>query len=327
MDNLGPVLDNPRLLGLHPNSEILVRTEQTNEFCLQVMELQPKDDVAKGGGQSQQQRVGGIIEDLMEKVADCTFDLEDIKSQVTEDERGPYQNVFLQEIQRMNFLVKTMIDSCTELQKGLAGELTMSQRMEELMNSLFIDIVPPTWAKFSYPSMRGLASWVENLTERCSQLGAWSDQPTTIPRVVDVSYFFNPQSFLTAIMQTTAQENSLELDKLQIMTEVTRNQPKDIVVNSREGAYVTGLYLVGCRWDKSAASLEESNPREMFMPMPVINCKAILGETMPKSGVYNCPTYQTQQRGPTYVFTATLKTKHAASKWTLAGVAMVMEVE
>ncbi len=45
-----------------------------------------------------------------------------------------------------------------------------------------------------------------------------------------------------------------------------------------------------------------------------------------KNGVYLCPVYKTQVRGPTYVFTAQLRSKHVLEKWTLGGVAMVMEV-
>ena len=42
--------------------------------------------------------------------------------------------------------------------------------------------------------------------------------------------------------------------------------------------------------------------------------------------LYQCPVYKTPQRGPTYVFTAALKTKLAANKWVLAGVALLMDV-
>ena len=46
---------------------------------------------------------------------------------------------------------------------------------------------------------------------------------------------------------------------------------------------------------------------------------------MEKNGVYFCPVYKTQQRGPTYVFTACLRTKLPANKWILAGCTLVME--
>lgn len=40
--------------------------------------------------------------------------------------------------------------------------------------------------------------------------------------------------------------------------------------------------------------------------------------------VYECPVYQTRIRGDTYVFTARLPTSAEASKWILAGVAILL---
>ena len=41
---------------------------------------------------------------------------------------------------------------------------------------------------------------------------------------------------------------------------------------------------------------------------------------------YQCPVYKTEQRGPTYVFNAQLKTKSPPARWTLAGVGLIMDV-
>jgi dynein heavy chain len=60
--------------------------------------------------------------------------------------------------------------------------------------------------------------------------------------------------------------------------------------------------------------------------MPVINCRAILGDKMETSGIYRCPVYMTQRRGPTFVFTAPLRSKHPPAKWVLSGVVLVMEI-
>lgn len=57
---------------------------------------------------------------------------EEILNNLSIDERGPYQYVFLQECERMNTLVKEMKRSLHELHLGLVGELTMSERMETL---------------------------------------------------------------------------------------------------------------------------------------------------------------------------------------------------
>jgi len=227
-------------------------------------------------------------------------------------------------------LVEEIQRSLNELDQGLSGELQISEKMVALHQSLDLSRVPATWAKLAYPSERALGSWVDNLIARADQLNNWVSDPIRVPPWVNLSYLFNPQSFLTAIMQETAQEQKLELDKLVIATEVTR-KTTDQISESRPkdgSAYVTGLYLEGARWNWTSGQLEECNPRELFCPLPVMVCRAIPVDKQEKGGQYRCPVYKTQSRGKTYVFTANLRSpKLPASKWILAGVALVMEVE
>jgi dynein heavy chain len=145
--------------------------------------------------------------------------------------------------------------------------------------------------------------------------------------VVDLSKLFNPQSFLTAIKQICCQQQKLELDKLVVLTEVTKREKSQIDSAAREGAFVTGLYLEGARWDVANNCLEESRPKEMFFAMPVMHCKAGLEEDVKDSkNMYICPTYATTKRRPYYVFSAQLRTKTNPSKWVLAGVAMILDI-
>lgn len=83
------------------------------------------------------------------------------------------------------------------------GELTMSTDMESLQNAVFLDVVPDSWTKRAYPSMSGLALWFSDLLARIKELEAWSSD-FILPSAVWLAGFFNPQSFLTAIMQTMA---------------------------------------------------------------------------------------------------------------------------
>jgi dynein heavy chain, axonemal len=140
---------------------------------------------------------------------------------------------------------------------------------------------------------------------------------------------YNPQSFLTAICQVTAQKNQWELDKLVTWTDVTKKlTAEEVEGNSRDGAYISGLNVQGARWDVAGGVLERSKPKEMFCKMPVINVKALAADKVDVStGVYVCPTYKTEFRGPTFVFCAQLKTKAAPGKWVLAGVALIMDVQ
>merc|ERR1719384_1911843 len=94
---------------------------------------------------------------------------------------------------------------------------------------------------------------------------------------------------------------------------------------ARDGAYICGMNLEGGSWNLANGVMDDAVPRQMFCPMPVVNTKAILTTKMEKRGIFECPVYQTQQRGPTFVFMAPLKTKDPPSKWILGGVVIIMD--
>jgi dynein heavy chain len=87
-----------------------------------------------------------------------------------------------------------------------------------------------------------------------------------------ISRFFNPQSFLTAIMQVIGKAKSYELNKLYIQTEVTKRSIEEIEGTAKEGAYVFGFILEGARWDVQLNMMDESKPKEMFSVLPVVYC-------------------------------------------------------
>ena len=100
----------------------------------------------------------------------------------------------------------------------------------------------------------------------------------------------------------------------------------EVEAESREGAFIHGLYVEGARWDTAAAILDDALPKQLYPPMPVVLVKAAAQDKAEARDVYACPVYKTQQRGPTYVFTANLKTKAPPAKWVLGGVALLMDV-
>jgi len=278
------------------------------------------------------QRAEETCNQILDEVKDIKFATDDIFRAIPDENKGPYQYVFLQECDYMNQLVREMVRSLSELQLGFKGELTMSEGMENLVECLKMEVIPPRWQKLAFPSTRPLTSWIVNLKERCTQLDDWTNDPSNFPKVVDLSKLFNPQSFLTAIKQVCCQQQMLELDKLMVYTEVTKKEKNQIDAPAREGAFVTGMFLEGARFDINSNSLEESKPKEMFFRMPVINCKAGIGdEALGGNGketknLYICPTYCTPNRRPHYVFAAQLRTKQNPSKWILGGVAMILDV-
>ena len=314
--------DTPLAFGLHPNAEIDFRTTQSDRLFATLVDLQPRDAGGDNDAQSPQAIAETVLNEVLDRFADKRFDTEDVQRSL--EEQGPFQNAFLQEIERMNTLMVEIARSLHELQLGFAGELTMSEAMEALQNSLSTDRIPPKW--MAWPSLRALAEWCHDVSARIVQLEGWVENPMEIPDVTWISGLINPQSFLTAICQVTAQRQQLELDKLVVQTELLRQMRDDVDGSSPDGAYIHGLFMQGARWDTPNAVLEKSKPKEMYCAMPVLNCRAILSERLNSANTYFCPCYMTNQRGPTYVFSAQLKTKVPPGQWILAGVALIMDI-
>lgn len=111
-----------------------------------------------------------------------------------------------------------------------------------------------------------------------------------------LSGFFNPQSFLTAIMQSTARKHELPLDKMCLQCDVTKKHKEEfrflfcsypyITVSNglflvlynfsgaaRDGVYIHGLFMEGARWDIMQGVIMESKLKELFPQLPVINVR------------------------------------------------------
>eukprot|EP00201_Polytomella_parva_P017476 CAMPEP_0175071536 /NCGR_PEP_ID=MMETSP0052_2-20121109/19298_1 /TAXON_ID=51329 ORGANISM="Polytomella parva, Strain SAG 63-3" /NCGR_SAMPLE_ID=MMETSP0052_2 /ASSEMBLY_ACC=CAM_ASM_000194 /LENGTH=4543 /DNA_ID=CAMNT_0016338719 /DNA_START=12 /DNA_END=13643 /DNA_ORIENTATION=- len=313
--------ETPIAFGLHPNAEIGFKLREAETFCNSLVQLQPREAGGEGG-MSVEEKAKLVLDDVVDKLPD-QFDMEDIRGRV--DEYTPYVMVAIQESERMNVILAEMKRSLAELDLGLKGDLTMSEPMERLMNSLASDGVPGSWRNLAYPSLRPLGSWLMNLLQRVQQLNEWTAD-LGVPKVVWLSGLFNPQSFLTAVMQTTARRNDWPLDKTVVLTEVTKKQPDQIDAPSRDGAFIHGLTLEGCRWDDKMGVLDDSKPKELFCQMPVILVRAVTVDKAEMKDAYQCPVYTTEARFREEVFTAQLKSKHSWIKWTLAGVCMFLDV-
>ena len=313
--------ETPLAFGLHPNAEIGFKLREAESLCNSLLSLQPRESAGEAGA-STEDKAKMVLDDISERLPDL-FDLEDIRGRV--DEVTPYVMVAIQETERMNILLREMKRSLVELDLGLKGDLTMTDPMEVVMRALANDAVPPSWAKAAWPSLRPLGSWLQNLQARIQQLSDWTAD-MALPKVTWLSGLFNPQSFLTAVMQTTARRNDWPLDKTVVLTEVTKKQVDQIEAPSRDGAFIHGLTLEGARWDDKTGVLEDSKPKELFCPMPVILIKAVTVDKAEMKDAYQTPVYKTERRFREEVFTAQLKSKHGSIKWTLAGVCLFLDV-
>uniref|UniRef100_A0A4W2DC87 Dynein axonemal heavy chain 11 n=1 Tax=Bos indicus x Bos taurus TaxID=30522 RepID=A0A4W2DC87_BOBOX len=314
--------ESPVLYGLHPNAEIEFLTVTSNMLFRTLLEMQPRNAVSSEElGQSTEDKVKHVLDDILEKLPE-EFNMTEIMQKKTN--RSPYALVCFQECERMNILLREIRVSLQQLELGLKGELTLSPDMEGQQSALSFDTVPETWSKLAYPSTYGLAQWFNDLLLRCRELDTWT-QDLALPAVVWLSGFFNPQAFLTAIMQTTARKNEWPLDKTCLTVDVTKKTKEDYGHPPREGAYLHGLLMEGARWDSQSGTIVEARLKELRSAMPVIFAKAIPVDRQETTHTYECPVYKTKRRGPHYVWTFRLKSKEKAAKWVLAGVALLLE--
>lgn len=86
------------------------------------------------------------------------------------------------------------------------------------------------------------------------ELEAWTTD-FALPTTVWLAGFFNPQSFLTAIMQSMARRNEWPLDRMCLSVEVTKKNREDMTAPPREGSYVHGLFMEGT--DHSSSSVDK----------------------------------------------------------------------
>uniref|UniRef100_A0A670I3M4 Dynein axonemal heavy chain 17 n=1 Tax=Podarcis muralis TaxID=64176 RepID=A0A670I3M4_PODMU len=320
-ENLPP--ESPYLYGLHPNAEIGFLTVTSEKLFRTVLEMQPKESDAGGGtGVSREEKVKAVLDEIMDRLPE-PFNMVEIMAKAAE--KTPYVVVAFQECERMNILTSEIRRSLKELNLGLKGELTITTDMEDLSNALYYDNVPDSWTNRAYPSLLSLGAWYADLLLRIRELEAWTTD-FALPTTVWLAGFFNPQSFLTAIMQSMARKNEWPLDRMCLSVEVTKKNREDMTAPPREGSYVHGLFMEGARWDTQTGVISDARLKELTPSMPVIFIKAIPVDRMDTKNMYECPVYKTRMRGPTYVWTFNLKTKEKPAKWILAGVALLLQV-
>ena len=330
--------ETPVGFGLHPNADISYLNNECFSLFRQLMEL--GGGGGGGGGASKEDVIAKMVVDFLERLPG-EFNLFDIKSRIGPAENlTPYLVVMLQECEKMNILLTTMRKSLGDLQLGLQGALNISEAMDKMMTSMFLDQIPAMWEKQAWRTLKTLPMWFADVLERITQLTNWSES-LKMPPSVWLAGTANPMAFVTAVMQTTARAYGWPLDDVETFTEITKMDWDQSEQQAEEGAYVHGLYIEGARWDREAEELRDSILRELAPQMPIIHLKAIPAKDRRMDGYYDCPVYYVSQRGGgnppgSYVFFGQLKTSEPTVntlygvyqyKWVLAGVGMLLQIE
>eukprot|EP01017_Pseudomicrothorax_dubius_P026129 TRINITY_DN2891_c0_g1_i1.p1 TRINITY_DN2891_c0_g1~~TRINITY_DN2891_c0_g1_i1.p1 ORF type:complete len:733 (+),score=221.94 TRINITY_DN2891_c0_g1_i1:69-2201(+) len=319
-------IESPIVFGMSPNAEIGYLTTMCDTIFRTIIEVQGGS--SGGGASKKDEGVMTLINDFKTRLPK-SYHILDITGRIKE--KTPYVVVCLQECERMNTLLSEIDRSLEELKLGLLGALNITDAMEGLSRALSLNRVPDNWEKYAYFSKKALSAWFTDLIERTIQLHEWTKE-MVMPKSLCISYLFNPMSFLTAIMQTTARSKELPLDNMTLQTDVTGYKgPEDIQTYAEQGFFIHGLFLEGAAWEIGANGndgfLIDQKLKDLHPKLPVVNVIAVPADKKKTAGQYQCPVYVTSARGPTYVFTANLSMESEdmdSAKWILSGCALLM---
>uniref|UniRef100_A0A8C0I316 Dynein axonemal heavy chain 2 n=1 Tax=Balaenoptera musculus TaxID=9771 RepID=A0A8C0I316_BALMU len=324
-----PGMDPPETFGQHPNADVASQITEARTLFETLLSLQPQITPTRAGDQSREEKVLELAADVKQKIPEM-IDYEGTRKLLAMDP-SPLNVVLLQEIQRYNKLMETILFSLTDLEKGIQGLIVMSTSLEEIFNCIFDAHVPPLWGK-AYPSQKPLASWTRDLAMRVEQFELWASRARP-PVIFWLSGFAFPTGFLTAVLQSSARQNNISVDSLSWEFIVSTVDDSNLVYPPKDGVWVRGLYLEGAGWDRKNSCLVEAEPMQLVCLMPTIHFRPTESRKKSAKGMYSCPCYYYPNRAgssdrASFVIGIDLRSGTMTSDhWIKRGTALLMSLD
>jgi dynein heavy chain len=299
--NRMPGADAPPIFGLHPNADLTFRKNESIAMINTLVETMPKDDSGGSGKSFEQEVMEKVEKEILPTIPpdmvwiEVTERLRVLKGPRGLGEPGKYQtiplNIFLnQELQRMQGMLTIVKTTLNNIVQAIQGNIIMSPQIVDAINAVGELRIPNNWlvdpsgAEISWLSPN-LSSWIKSMIDRHHQMWAWVQKER--PPSFWLTGFFNPQGFLTAMKQeVTRQKKQLNwaLDEVEYWTEPLREfvPGEDGRIENRtfsnmpsDGVLIHGLFLEGAGWNKTDRRLDDSEPKVLFTPFPVMIVTAV----------------------------------------------------
>jgi dynein heavy chain len=336
-----PLYNSPEIFGLHSNAEIRYNSNAVREIWQNIISLQPRT-ASGGSGISREDYISKVAKDILSKVPQ-PFDLMVIRKDLTkrnapskkdtsanfiEGALPPTTVVLLQELERWNLLVIKIESTLADLQKALAGVVGMSNELDDLAVALYNGTIPSSWRSLAPETEKMLGGWMLHFQRRYEQYVKWVEDAED-PKVMWLSGLHVPESYITALVQTTCRRKGWALDRSTLFTVVTgMSDEKEVKEKPRDGCYIIGLYLEGAAWDKEKGCLKRQDPKALIMDLPILQVVPIEANKLKLQNTFKTPVYVTQSRrsamGKGLVFEADLTSPQHPSHGILQGTALTL---
>lgn len=292
-----PEEEPPQIFGQHINAEITMRIEDSKRLIDILGPLTQNTKTSSSGLQNNgENELVHVINELITKLPpkiQLSADNLNKPSLVANDGStqlaDPFKTFFFQEAAKYNEIIDTILSDLSTSQSCLHGKLIPTEEIEAIMFSLNFYKVPKKWRDF-YLSSKTLFPWLEDLNSRVQQIQEWMVKESLTKYWI--GGFIYPNGFMTALLQSSARKNATAVDNLKWEFQFMP-QDANLISAPKEGAYVTGLYLEGGKWDFSTNQLVEADPMNLYYALPPIIFKPVekSSKTNQKGLTYNCPCY------------------------------------
>jgi len=240
--------------------------------------------------------------------------------------------VLAQELTRFNSLIKAMRGTLQDIQKAVKGLLLMSADLEGCFFKIYDGKAPNMWLKYSYPSLKPLGGYVNDLVERLKFFQTWIDEGAPVMFWFSGIYF--QQAFTTGASQNFARKYQIPIDTLGFDFFYPKEQEQ--FEKPTDGVYTYGVFFEACKWDWDSWEIAESDPKVLYVGVPMLHlmpCEKVKTSEFPH---YDCPCYKVSTRkgvlsttghSTNFVMSIKIPSSGAQEHWIKRGVAMLTSLD
>jgi len=191
-------------------------TEKATENKENKENQEETSDAKEGGGgaTSTEEQVSNSAQEILNTFAAGEYDTYKLRKVFPTLYNDSMNSVLCQELDRFNGLIALIRFSLLSVQRAAAGVEIMSDELELVFNSVFNGQVPEMWKSKSYPTLKSLIDYVNDLKARLNFFDAWIARGEA-PSSLWLPGFFFTHAVMTGSLQNYCRQHHHAIDHVE----------------------------------------------------------------------------------------------------------------